>query len=78
LDLQRRGLIEPAREIYQQVLRRDPWKVHALHGSGRIALQTGLPALAVEMHSRALALQPSAAALYNNLARCAQDFWTLQ
>src|SRR4051812_34831864 len=68
LGYHQRGLLEPAARIYQVLLDRDPTHADALHLLGVVALQQGHLPRAVELVSRAIALNPGVAAFHGNLA----------
>jgi tetratricopeptide (TPR) repeat protein len=62
------GHLEQAARIYQSILARQADHPDALHLLGVVALQQGNPQRAVELISRAIAVNPSVAAFHGNLA----------
>src|SRR5579885_478993 len=62
------GGLDQAAKIYQAILARDPHHVDALHLLGVVAYQQGNPQQACTLIGQAIALQPSVASYYANLA----------
>jgi len=71
--LHRQGRLWAAKAIYDQILQLRPRHFDALHLSGVIAAQTGDPATAVEMISKALDVAPRDAAAHQNRAMALED-----
>jgi predicted O-linked N-acetylglucosamine transferase (SPINDLY family) len=67
LELHQQGQLAQARQIYEQVLAKQPTHFDALHLSGAIAAQSKNPALAVELIGKAIELNPNNASAYSNL-----------
>jgi tetratricopeptide (TPR) repeat protein len=67
LEHQRAGRFPQAEGIYRQVLARDSDNVDALHLLGMVAHQLGQAAQAAELIERAIRLNSSVPAFYNNL-----------
>ena len=61
------GRLAEAEEIYREILRHDPQHPHALHLLGLVAHQGGDHAGAVELMSRAIAIESSVAFFHSNL-----------
>ncbi len=68
IQMHQAGQVEPAREIYLQLLRQDPNHLHALNLLGLAGWQTGRHAEAVGYLERAIAIDPTQAAFHGNLA----------
>jgi tetratricopeptide (TPR) repeat protein len=68
LQQHRRGRLDEAARLYQQVLAARPDHDDALHLLGVVALQQGHPARAAALIGRAVALKPGAAVYHANLA----------
>jgi len=72
LDLGYQRLLEQkyteARQVYMHVLSRDPGNAEALCRLGIVAACTGTPTIALELMSRAVALQPQSPSYHSNLA----------
>jgi predicted O-linked N-acetylglucosamine transferase (SPINDLY family) len=66
LELHQQGQLAQARQIYEQVLAKQPSHFDALHLSGVIAAQSKNPALAVELIGKAIEINPKNAAAYSN------------
>jgi protein O-GlcNAc transferase len=66
LELHQQGQLAQARQIYEQVLAKQPTHFDALHLSGVIAAQSKNPALAVELIGKAIEINPKNAAAYSN------------
>ena len=66
LELHQQGQLAQARQIYEQVLAKQPTHFDALHLSGAIAAQSKNPALAVELIGKAIEINPKNAAAYSN------------
>jgi tetratricopeptide (TPR) repeat protein len=66
--LQQAGRIGEAERIYRDILRESPRQAHALHFLGIIAHQVGRHADAIELISRALAIQGPHPVFHSNLA----------
>ncbi len=62
-----------ARQIYEQVLAKQPDDFDALHLSGLIAAQTKDPTLAVALIGKAIAVNPNDAAAYSNRGSALQE-----
>ncbi|NQU70766.1 MAG: tetratricopeptide repeat protein, partial [Rhodospirillales bacterium] len=62
------GRLLEAESIYDELLRKEPLNPDALHLSGVIALQTGRPAEALDLISRAIAKNPTIALYHRNMA----------
>lgn len=62
------GRLDQAAQLYQGVLARDPTQVDALHLLGVVTFQQGIPARAVELIGRAIAINPSVPVFHCNLA----------
>jgi len=67
VDYHQRGLLDQAARIYQALVDRDPARVDALHLLGVVALQRGQAPRAVELISRAIALDSGVADFHGNL-----------
>jgi tetratricopeptide (TPR) repeat protein len=63
------GQLAEAERIYRQVLAAQPAQKDALHLLGVLALQSGKPAIAVDLISRAIAIDPNFADFHWNLGR---------
>ena len=61
------GDLASARQIYREVLQRDPGNPHALNLLGRVAFEEGRPDVAVECMRHAAAAAPDTAAFHHNL-----------
>ena len=68
LAFHQQGQLDAARERYLQILEIQPLHFESLHLLGVISAQTGSPERAVELISRAIEINPDAAAPYNNRA----------
>jgi tetratricopeptide (TPR) repeat protein len=68
LGYHRRGLLDPARTIYQGLLAHEPGNADALHLLGVLEHQCGQHARAAELIGRAIARNPAAPAYHANLA----------
>lgn len=67
VELHQQGRLEPAQALYRQVLELDPRAFDALHLLGVIARQQGDTAAAIDLISRALAVNDGQAAAHCNL-----------
>ncbi|MEO8161618.1 MAG: tetratricopeptide repeat protein [Arenimonas sp.] len=67
LALHKQGRLAAAADAYRQVLSRDHQHADALHLLGVVEQQSGLPAAAIELIARAIALRPGNAAMHSNL-----------
>ena len=65
--LHQQGQLEQASALYDQVLQKSPRDFDALHLRGVIAARSQNPALAVELISRAIQVNPAVAAAHSNL-----------
>lgn len=66
--LQRRGHLDEARRLYQQVLQWQPQHFQALHLLGVVEAQTNRPERAAELIATAIEIDPHSAAAHNNYA----------
>jgi tetratricopeptide (TPR) repeat protein len=66
IALHKQGRLQPAGAAYQEVLRLDGANADALHGLGLVAQQSGQFALAVDLITRAIAIDPEVAGMYAN------------
>ncbi len=66
LALHKAGNLEPAREIYEAILRTNPRNFDALQLLGTISIQAGQYEKAVDLFTRVLAVHSNNAALFNN------------
>ena len=66
LHLHQQGQLAQARQIYEQVLAKQPTHFDALHLSGVIAAQSKNPTLALELIGKAIEINPKNAATYSN------------
>jgi tetratricopeptide (TPR) repeat protein len=66
LTYHQQGQLEKAKQLYEQVLAKQPQHFDALHLSGVIAYQTRNPHLAVELIGKAITINPNVAAFYSN------------
>lgn len=73
LDLHRSGELEPAWQLYEELLRRNPAHADAWHLSGLIAAQRGDPAEGRRRIEQAIRLDPGRAGFFVNLARLLQQ-----
>ena len=64
--LHQQGQVAQAKALYEQVLARQPKHFDALHLLGVIAVQSKNPTLAVDLISKAIAINPNSAAAYSN------------
>ena len=62
------GRLQPAEQLYRQILAQQPRHADALHLLGVIAHQVGRDDVAVDLIRRAIALNPNFPGAYNNLA----------
>ena len=73
LALQRQGRLDEAARLYQQVLRAQPKNFDALHFSGILKLQLGLPDEGVKLLRAALKIRPDSAPAHLNLGIAQQS-----
>ena len=71
------GRLAEAKQLYAEILSRDPKQVVALHLLGVIAYQQGDAGHAIELIGRAIALRPDHAAAHNNLGNALKDLGKL-
>jgi predicted O-linked N-acetylglucosamine transferase (SPINDLY family) len=67
------GRLDEALRLYEEILHTDPGQFDALHLSGVVAALTGNPAKAADLIGRAIAVDPSNAAAYNNRGRALSE-----
>jgi protein O-GlcNAc transferase len=67
VEHQKSGRLLEARQIFERILAEDPDHVDALHMMGVLAIQEGRPETAVELITRAIAMNDSVAAFHGNL-----------
>ena len=67
-ELHQRGRLDEAGSVCREVLARQPDDFDVLHLLGLIEMQRGLPAAAVELLARAVAIDPSVAFAQASLA----------
>ena len=67
IELHQRGQLEPAREIYERILRKAPRQANAMHFLGVLLHQSGHSELAVTHIRRSIELDPKVPGWYNNL-----------
>lgn len=65
-DLHRQGKLLDAGRIYQEVIRRDPRNVDALHHLGLLLYQSGHFERAADLIAQAIAVDPAVAAMHSN------------
>ena len=73
LALQRQGRLDEAAGLYQQVLRAQPKHFDALHFSGILKLQLGLPEEGVKLLRAALKIRPDSAPAHLNMGIAQQS-----
>ena len=73
LELHQQGRLEQARQIYEQVLAKQPTHFDALHLSGVIAAQSKKPGLAVELIGKAIEINPKNATAFFNRGIALQE-----
>ena len=67
VDLHRSGQLERAEQIYREILCDTPKHADALHLLGVIAYQVGKCAVAVDLVSQAIEIDPNQSSYFNNL-----------
>jgi tetratricopeptide (TPR) repeat protein len=70
---QNAGRLPEAKSIYQQILQADPNQPHALHLLGVIAIQAGKNDIAVDLITKALAINPDFAVAHYNLGNALNE-----
>src|SRR4051794_3002523 len=73
LEHHRAGDLPAAEAIYRQILSSHPSHAPALHLLGVIAYQSGETADAIELISRAIAINPNVASFHSNLGNIFRD-----
>ena len=72
VSLHKQGKVEQAKQIYEQVLVKQPKHFDALHMLGVLALQTNNHALAAELIGKAIEINPTSATAYLNMGAVLQ------
>lgn len=72
VSLHKQGKVEQAKQIYEQVLVKQPKHFDALHMLGVLALQTNNHALAAELIGKAIEIDPTSASAHLNLGAVLQ------
>src|SRR5262245_32376862 len=67
MSFHHRGFLRQAEQMYRTLLRAAPRHVGTLHRLGALSNQLGRPGEAVELLGRAVAVDPTAAAVHNDL-----------
>ena len=68
VSLHQAGRLDEAKDLYRDILARDPQNANALHLSGALALQQDKPADAIDLIGRALAIVPDDPFFLGNFA----------
>lgn len=72
------GRLQEAEQLYRQILQQVPNQPDALHLLGILAIQVNRPDVAVELISRAIAIQPNQAGYHSNLAEAHRKMGNLE
>jgi predicted TPR repeat methyltransferase len=78
VQFHRKGEVDAARPIYEQILESDPDQVDALHFLGLLTHQTGDSHTAMQLIARAITLQPGNAAAHSNLGNVLKELGELE
>lgn len=77
VSFHQRGEFAQARQLYEQVLQALPFDFNALHLLGVLEIQTGNPAMAVELIGRAIDINGQDAAAHYNLGKALRELGQL-
>lgn len=78
MTLHQQGQLAHAKFLYEEILSIQAENFDALHLLGVIAVQTGNPGKAIELMTKAIALDPTVAAVYNNRGNALQGLKQLE